>query len=184
MERSSCEVLISEQSGEGMKQLAKLTANYFHVPINDDELVHVSSVKDIAKLMHQKLNVTASGCTAQHAFYQIRNGIVDITGVNRNNISIKTKLCQVLADTEIGRLYGYIEQQEGICLTSSKFVAAKLFSFMSPIVRNKYSNLTVGELAEKIAYELGKNKRANKHVTPDYVEQKVQEFAQKLFQEA
>jgi Glu-tRNA(Gln) amidotransferase subunit E-like FAD-binding protein len=151
------------------------------------EIYELKGIKNFAQLcdiIHDKVKHQheAESCSAQHAFYKLRNAITCTTGTDRNAITTKTCLKDLLPREEALNIVANVEAELGLRRKKEK---QKVLSNLISLVKGKTigkapSNVqvkTLGQLAEKISREHHQEcKRTSAHITRDEIAEKLREL--------
>lgn len=173
--------LLNQIDPEDIGHIVKESGRAFGLQFEIYDLKGIKTFGQLCDIIQYKLKQqhTAESCTAQQAFYKLRNAITCTTGTERNAITTKTCLKDLLPREEALSIVASVEAELGLRRNKEK---QKVLSNLISLVKGKAvgkatSSLpvkTLGQLAEKISREHhSKCKRDLSGITRDEIATKL-----------
>lgn len=164
----------------------------FNIQLDNEGLKDISSVDSLCNVIINKINLEHEETySTQHAFYQLRNAIAAVIGIDKCTVTPQTRLCKILPKENRLQLIAGIENELGfktnllqpkqwiltifslmligsfiLCFFNLQVgIAGLLSSAISLKLAGKFGKeihlKTVGDLANKIARESNLRSRRN-----------------------
>ena len=111
----------------------------FNIQLDNEGLKDIDSFGSLCDLITSKITPDNSeNCSAQHAFYKVRNIISTVAGVDKSSVSPRTKLLSILSEDECQAVIAVIEDDLDIKLNLLQpkhwIIASLVFTFVSSVV--------------------------------------------------
>ncbi|RYY33661.1 MAG: hypothetical protein EOP46_15810 [Sphingobacteriaceae bacterium] len=178
--------LLNTIDPEDIGLIVHKVSNAFSLRFEIYDLKGIKNFAQLCDIIHDKIKHQheAESCTAQHAFYKLRNAITCTTGTDRSTITTKTCLKDLLPRDEALNIVANVEAELGLRRKKEKQkVLSNLISLVTAKTIGKVpSNVpvkTLGQLAEKISREHHQEcKRTSPNITRDEIAEKLRELFQ------
>ncbi|RVU01494.1 hypothetical protein EOD41_05885 [Mucilaginibacter limnophilus] len=181
--------LLNTIDPENIGSIVHKVSKAFSLRFEIYELKGVKNFSQLCDIIQDKVKQqhTAESCTAQQAFYKLRSAITCTTGTQREAITTKTCLKDLLPREEALNIVATVEAELGLRRKKEK---QKVLSNLISLVKGKAigkssSNLpvkTLGQLAEKISREHHHEcKRTSANITRDEIAEKLRELFQQPY---
>lgn len=83
-------------SGYEIEDFLDAVDDSFGVNLKNQDLSHISNIEQFADYLIDKLGGDVGGCTSQQAFYKVRDGIAEITNLDKAEITPQSRLKEIL----------------------------------------------------------------------------------------